>query len=111
MDPAEVENLVSRLDTKDGRAGEDAWEKLRHLGLADRSYMVRYRACGLLAYSLRREALPPLQTLSAHADRRTAEDAAAAIDAIEHRNHDYFADRGHTGRSFWAVNDSDRQTP
>jgi hypothetical protein len=155
MDPAEIESLVCRLDTKDSRTGEDAWGQLQHLGdavvpfllaayphartwqgrtslvfhsirhartseaafqlgvmaLGDRSYMVRYRACGLLAYSLRREALPPLLPLASHADPRTAEDAAAAIDAIEHSNHNYFVDRSHTGRSFWAVNDTDQQRP
>ena len=155
MDPAEIESLVGRLDTKDARAGDDAWGQLGHLGeavvpfllafyprtrtwqgrtslvfhsiryaraseaafqlgllaLADRSYMVRYRACGLLAYSLRRDALPALRPVAAHADQRTAADAAAAIDAIEHRNHNYFVDRDHSGRSFWTVNESDRQTP
>ncbi|MEQ1632208.1 MAG: hypothetical protein ABL997_07525 [Planctomycetota bacterium] len=155
MDTAAIESLVARLDTKDARAGEDAWGQLRHLGeavvpsllglyprartwqgrtslvfhsiryartseaafqlgvmaLADRSYMVRYRACGLLAYSLRMDALAPLRPVVVHADPRTAEDAAAAIDAIEHRNHNYFVDRDHSGRSFWTVNDTDRQAP
>ena len=78
------------------------------LGCRDRSYMVRYRSCGLLAYSLRADALPHLQPLLSHGDARTVEDARAAIDAIRSRNHHYFMDRGHSGRSFWVVNDDDR---
>ena len=82
------------------------------LGLAaltDKSTVVRYRACGLCAYSLRRDALQGLRLLVSHKDTRTAEDAAAAIDAIEHQNHHLFVDRTHSGRSFWVVNESDRQ--
>ena len=78
------------------------------LGCRDRSYMVRYRACGLLAYSLRADALPHLEPLLNHRDRRTVEDASAAVDAIRSRNHHYFVDRDHSGRSFWAVNEGDR---
>ncbi len=82
------------------------------LGLAalgDRSTMVRYRACGLCAYSLRADALPALNALLSHKDSRTAQDAAAAIDAIEQKNHHLFVDRTHSGRTFWTVNESDRQ--
>ena len=78
------------------------------LGLAacgDKATLVRYRACGLLAYSLRVDALPTLEALLGHRDGRTAEDAAAAIDAIRGRNHHYFIDRGHTGHIFWRVGD------
>ena len=78
------------------------------LGLAacgDKATLVRYRACGLLAYSLRADALPTLEAMLRHRDRRTAEDAAAAIDAIRSRNHHYFIDREHTGRIFWQVGD------
>ena len=75
--------------------------------LDDRSYMVRYRACGLLAYSLRREALPALQKLLAHSDTRTVEDARAAMEAVTRNNHHYFVDRTHSGRSFWVVNPED----
>ncbi|MCZ4313178.1 hypothetical protein O4H66_07165 [Comamonadaceae bacterium G21597-S1] len=77
--------------------------------LADKSTVVRYRACGLGAHSLRREALPGLRRLVLHKDTRTAEDAAAAMDAIEHQNHHLFVDRTRSGRSFWVVNESDRQ--
>ena len=80
------------------------------LGLAacgDKATLVRYRACGLLAYSLRDDALPALEALLEHRDGRTAEDAAAAIDAIRGRNHHYFIDRHHTGHIFWRVGDDD----
>ena len=75
--------------------------------LGDRSYMVRYRACGLLAYSLSPDALPALEPLLAHRDPRTREDAAAAIDAIRAGNHHYFVDRDRSGRSVWHVNEGD----
>ena len=77
--------------------------------LADKSTVVRYRACGLCAYSLRRDALQDLHLLVSHKETKTAEDTAAAIDAIEHQNHHLFVDRTHSGRSFWVVNESDRQ--
>jgi hypothetical protein len=92
------------------RVSEDAYA-LGHRALADKSYMVRYRACMVLAYSLRADAVPALEALLQHADARTREDAARALDAIHHQNHHYFIDRGHTGRSFWVVNESDRQRP
>jgi hypothetical protein len=77
--------------------------------LADRSTVVRYRACGLCAYPLRQDALPGLRLLVSHKDKRTSEDAAAAIDAIEQQNHHLFVDREHSGRSFWVINEGDRQ--
>ena len=76
--------------------------------LGDKSYMVRYRACGLVANSLDREALPALRVLLAHADHRTAEDAAAALSAIENQNHHLFVDRSRSGSSFWVVNPEDQ---
>ena len=75
--------------------------------LGDRSYMVRYRACMVLAYSLRREAISALQSLLQHADARTREDAVRALDAIQHQNHHYFVDTQHSGRTFWVVNETD----
>jgi hypothetical protein len=60
-----------------------------------------------VAYSQRPEALSHLKVLLAHPDARTVEDAKAAIDAISSRNHHYFVDRGHSGRSFWQVNEGD----
>ena len=79
-------------------------------GLQDRSYMVRYRACGLLASSLRRDALPHLKPLLAHGDKRTIEDATATIAAITSQNHHRFVDRSNSGSTFWEVNPGDRPT-
>lgn len=151
MTPAEIREEVARLDTKAGRQADEAWGRLRDLGVAvvpylaeayrsfgkwqgrvslvfhciryarvsdeayrlgldalsDKSTLVRYRACGLLAYSLRPAAIPHLEALLHHTDSRTIEDAKAAIDAITHRNHHYFVDRGHTGRSLWQVDEGD----
>ena len=64
----------------------------------DPAYAVRYCACALLAYSLRADALPVLSVLVKHADRRTSEDARAAIDAIRNKNQHFFLDRNHTGK-------------
>jgi hypothetical protein len=88
------------------RASEEAF-RLGLLALADKATQVRHRACGLLAYSQRPEALPGLRALLDHADSRTVADAKAAIDAITHRNHHYFVDRDHSGRAFWQVNEGD----
>ena len=88
------------------RTSEAAFQLgLRALG--DRSYMVRYRACMVLAYALRPDALPALEALRSHADARTREDAERAIDAILHRNHHYFVDRDHSGQTRWVVDESD----
>jgi hypothetical protein len=76
-------------------------------GLRDKATMVRYRACGLLAYSLREDAIPHLEELLCHPDSKTVADAKAAIDAIRQKNHHYFIDRTHSGRSFWDVNPGD----
>jgi hypothetical protein len=86
----------------------DAAYALGCKAIGDKSYMVRYRACMVLAYSLRTDAIPALQALQQHADPRTREDATRALDAIHHRNHHYFVDTTHSGRSFWVVNDGDR---
>jgi hypothetical protein len=89
------------------RVSEDAF-RLGIIGCKDRASLARYRACGLLAYSLRSDALPVLNDLREHADKKTVEDAIAAIDAISSKNHHYFIDRTHSGRSFWEVNPGDR---
>jgi hypothetical protein len=68
------------------------------MALKDRATLVRYRACMLLALSLKKAAIPYLKELLDHKDTKTAEDALAAIDAIEHQNHNYFMDRHHSGR-------------
>jgi len=75
--------------------------------LNDRATLVRYRACGLLAYSLRRDALPSLRKALEHPDPKTTEDAAAAIRAIEARNHHLFRDRDGSGHVRWIVNPED----
>jgi len=90
------------------RESEDAYQ-LGIAALEDKSTIVRYRACGLCAYSLRKDALPALRALLSHKDIKTVEDAAAAIDAIESQNHHLFVDRDRSGRSSWIVNESDRQ--
>lgn len=76
-------------------------------GCDDRSSLVRYRACGLLAYSLRKEALPRLQALLDHPDAKTREDAAAAIQAIRKKSHHRYINRDGKGFVRWVVNDSD----
>ncbi len=81
--------------------------RLACAALQDRSRVVRYRACGVLAYSLKAAALQPLQPLLTHADRNTVEDAKAAMDAITNGNHHRFMDRSHSGRSFWEVQKGD----
>jgi hypothetical protein len=88
------------------RTSEDAF-RLGIEALSDKATLVRYRACGLLAYSQRPDAIPHLQSLLSHPDARTVEDAQAAIDSISNRNHHYFIDRDHSGRSFWQVNEGD----
>ena len=75
--------------------------------LNDRSAMARQHACGALAYSGRTEFIPALQQLLAHSSALTRSDAAAAIDAIENRNHHLFMDRQHRGNVFWILNDED----
>jgi len=74
--------------------------------LADNSRIVRYRACMLLAYSLNDDALPFLKALLAHKDTNTAEHAKAAVDAIVHKNHNYFVDRDHSGRLTLSIPES-----
>jgi hypothetical protein len=89
-----------------GRQSEAAF----NLGLSvldDESYLVRYRACELPAYSLRCEALPALEGLLEHPDPRTVEDARAAVGAIRAQNHHYFIDRDHSGRARWFVGGAD----
>jgi hypothetical protein len=67
----------------------------------DRAYAVRHYGCALLAYSLRADALPILASVLQHTDRRTAEDARAAINAIRSKNHNFFKDRHHSGKIRW----------
>lgn len=89
------------------RVSEEAFQ-LGVLALNDRASLVRYRACSLLAYSQRKDALPYLKPLQAHEVAKTVKDAEAAVDAIRLRNHHLFVDRTHSGSTFWVVNESDR---
>jgi hypothetical protein len=74
--------------------------------LRDRSKAVRYRACMLLAFSLRRDALDELRdAMRCLSGRPGADDVAAAIDAIEHQNHNYFVDRDHSGKVKMTIKD------
>lgn len=67
--------------------------------IKDRSKVVRYRACMLLAWSLRTDALPTLREALAQSESpETMADLEAAIDAIENNNSNYFVDRDHSGR-------------
>jgi hypothetical protein len=72
------------------------------VAVRDRAYAVRHYGCALLAYSLRADALPILLSLIKHTDRRTVEDARAAIDAIKSENHNFFKDRDHSGKILWS---------
>lgn len=81
----------------------DAAFRIGLRAIGDRSTVVRYRGCCILAYSLRRDAIQPLEALFGHPDARTAEHARAAVDAIRNRNHHLFVDRHHTGQVFWEV--------
>ncbi len=92
---------------KFARVSEDAYQ-LGVSALGDRARIVRYRACGLVAYSLRKDAIPYLKPLLESDCEETREHAHAAIDAIRAKNHHYFVDRGHTGRAFWVVNKTDK---
>lgn len=76
--------------------------------LNDRATLVRYRACALVAYSLRKDALFALNKLLSHSDPKTVEDARAAVTAINSQNHHLFVDRDNSGRVRWVVNDEDR---
>lgn len=80
------------------RDTEDA-VKLGIKALLDKSKIVRYRACMLLAWSLNEEALPVLKELVPTADEETSKDIRAAIDAIENKNSNYFVDRDHSGKA------------
>lgn len=67
--------------------------------LSDKSKVVRYRSCMLLAYSLKKEALPALQEIKLKiTDTETLDNVNAAIDAIENQNSNFFVDRQHTGK-------------
>jgi hypothetical protein len=92
------------------RVSEDAFQ-LGLLGVRDRSKHVRDRACGVLAYSLRSEALPALRPLLRADDEVTRTAAEGAVDAIKHQNHHLYWDQdGPRGQTFWVVNRGDDPT-
>jgi len=64
--------------------------------LRDRSKHVRYRACMLLSVAQREEAIAPLRALLDDPD--SAQDAKAAIEALERRDQSLFVDREHSGK-------------
>lgn len=74
----------------------DAAYQLGVEAIKDKSKKVRYRACMLLAVAQRQEAISSLESLSKDSDSK--EDARAAIDSIKHKNHNFFADRKHSGK-------------
>ena len=65
--------------------------------LHDRAYMPRYQACSILAFSLRKDALPHLNEFRDHKHQKTRVDIRAAIDAIEEQNQNLFVDRDRQG--------------
>ncbi len=75
-------------------ASDDAFE-LAIEALGDKSKKVRYQACLLLAIAQKAAGLKPLEALLS--DHESFDAAKAAIDAIKHKNHNYFADRDHSG--------------
>ena len=92
--------------TRYARVSEPAVD-LGLTALNDRSYMVRYRACGLLAYSLEKRALERLGKALEDDRELVAQSAQAAINAIRAGNHHLFADTGLSGRTSWSVNPGD----
>lgn len=63
----------------------------------DKSKVVRYRACMLLAYAQKNEAIQFLEKVYKQF-KDSEEDALAAIDAIRCQNQHYFLDRNHSGK-------------
>lgn len=76
-------------------------EVARQLAIAalnDKSRVVRYRACQLLAYSQDMKLLPLLSTKLAEISPDSKDDLLAVVDAIQNQNQNYFVDRSHTGK-------------
>lgn len=65
--------------------------------LTDKSQVVRYRACLLLACTQDRALLPKLHDMRDRVAEMTKADLDAAIDAIGSQNRNYFVDREHSG--------------
>ncbi len=77
------------------------------VALNDSASMVRMQACAILAYSLREDCIPNLESMLKHGNKKTRDYAAAAIDAIKHQNH--WLDLEHAGSSKWIVNPQDEE--
>ncbi len=77
------------------KESQDAVE-LGKAAIKDKSKVVRYRGCMLLAYSLRSDILPELHRMAAEVPGDSCDDVLAVIDAIENQNHHYFVDRDHS---------------
>ena len=92
------------------RTSDDAFA-LGVAALSDRSYMVRYRACALLAYSLRKDALPLLEARTDDPHMLVARSAMAGCNAIKARDHNLFVDWRLSGKSNWVVRPEDRNAP
>lgn len=88
--------------TKYARVSDEAVQ-LGLEALQDRSKVVRYRACGLLAYSQRPDLAAQLKTLLDVVPNASRADLLAAIDALEQGNHHFFVDRDHSGKIKWNV--------
>lgn len=68
--------------------------------LSDRSKVVRYRACMLLAVSLDKASLPALRNAESESDQdeETIGNIRAALNAIENQNQHLFVDRENSGK-------------
>jgi hypothetical protein len=87
------------------RVSEAAFQ-LGIMGCRDRSKHVRDRACGVLAYSLRKDALPALRPLLRDGDPFTRATAENAIRAIKSQIHSLYWG-GRPGETVWVVNRGD----
>jgi hypothetical protein len=88
--------------TKFARSSDDAVQ-LGLEALQDRSKVVRYRACGLLAFSQRRSLVDGLRAHVGGFPDTSRADLLAAIDALEQGNHHLFVDREHSGKVKWNI--------
>ena len=87
------------------RTSEQAF-KLGCAAMNDKATLVRYRAACLLAYSLRKDAIPILRSAAQVHDEATRKDCERAIRAIEKQDHHLFM--AHRADS-WIVNSGDER--
>jgi hypothetical protein len=78
----------------------NAAKELAMLALRDKSKVVRYRACQLLAYSQDRNLLGRIEQVRNSFDAESRPDLEAALDAISNQNQNFFKDREHSGSIF-----------